>query len=464
MADAAGAAYWCALAWLPPGEVVPDVLVRTEGARIVAVEPRTSPPPDARRLPGLTLPGFANAHSHAFHRALRGRTHGSESSESDGRPGSFWSWRRQMYDLAGRLDLATYAALARAVYAEMALAGITCVGEFHYLHHQPDGTPYDDPNATAEVLVGAARAAGLRIAVLDTCYLAGGIGQPLAGAQVRFGDGDAHRWAARVDLLADAHGTADDVRVGAAIHSVRAVPADQLGTVAGWADARGAPLHMHLSEQPRENDDCRAAYALTPAGLLGRAGVLGPRTTAVHATHLDDADITLLGDSGTLVCMCPTTERDLADGIGPASALDHAGSPLVLGTDSHASVDLLVEARALELDERLASRTRGRWSTADLIRAATVSGHRSLGFADAGVIAPGNWADLVAVRLDSVRTAGYGGRVDLAAPMVVFAAGAADVDTVVASGDLVVEGGRHRRLGDVAGLLESAVAAAWVTE
>ena len=200
------ASYWCELAWLPPGEARRNVLVNVTGTRVTSVEPDVpNPPPHATRLPGLTLPGFANVHSHAFHRALRGRTESAPTAATTtpttpGRTrGSFWTWRDQMYALAGRLDPESYGTLARAVYAEMALAGITCVGEFHYLHHGPDGTPYADPNVMTDVLVDAARAAGIRIVLLDTCYLAGGIGRPLTGVQRRFGDGDAYGWAERVD-------------------------------------------------------------------------------------------------------------------------------------------------------------------------------------------------------------------------------------------------------------------------
>ena len=447
--------YRCELAWLPPGRVASDVRIVVSGGRIVSVDEDAAsgklPPETAtleERLRGLVLPGLANAHSHAFHRALRGRTQGAASSG-----GSFWSWREQMYTVAGRLDPDTYLGLARATYGEMVLAGVTCVGEFHYLHHRPDGSAYDDPNAMGLALVQAAREAGLRIALLDTCYLTGGMGVPLDGVQQRFGDGDADRWVARVDALRSV--AAEDVVVGAAVHSVRAVPAEQMAAVATWA--QGSPLHVHVSEQRRENEECLAAYGVTPTRLLHDHGVLGPLTTAVHATHLADEDVGLLGDSGTAVCMCPTTERDLADGIGPASRLSAAGSPVTLGTDSHAVLDLFEEARAVELDERLATGTRGHWSAGQLLDAATRVGHASLGFRDAGALAPGRRADLVAVRLDSVRTAG--GSDAEAAERVVFAATASDVTDVVVSGRRVVHNGRHLLLGDVGARLAAAVSA-----
>ena len=226
-----------------------------------------------------------------------------------------------------------------------------------------------------------------------------------------------------------------------------------MGELVTWAS--GSPLHLHLSEQRKENDACHEAYGVTPTRLLHDHGVLGPRTTAVHATHLTDDDVRLLGGSGTAVCMCPTTERDLADGVGVASRLLAAGSPVTLGSDSHAVIDLFEEARAVELDERLASEARGHWSAAQLLDAATRAGHASLGFADAGLLAEGSRADLVAVRLDSVRTAG-GDDAD-AAERVVFAASAADVTDVVVSGRRVVQDGRHLLLGDVGALLTDAV-------
>jgi formiminoglutamate deiminase len=334
----------------------------------------------------------------------------------------------------------------------MALAGVTCVGEFHYLHHPPGGGRYADPNAMGEALIAAAADAGVRLTLLDACYLAGGLDGdghlPLDDVQTRFSDGDVDAWAARLAALPER----DGVRIGVAAHSVRAVPAGALPTVVSVA--AGRPLHVHLSEQPAENDACRAHYGRTPTDLLAERGVLGPMTTAVHATHLTDDDIDRLGGSGTTVCMCPTTERDLADGVGPAARLRAAGSPVSLGSDSQAVVDLLEEARAMELDERLATGRRGSWSVPSLLAAATWAGHASLGHPDAGVLAPGAFADLVAVRLDSVRTAG--GSAAEAADRVVFAATAADVTDVVASGRRVVEDGRHV-LGDVGLLLSRAV-------
>jgi formiminoglutamate deiminase len=439
-------AWHAELAWLGPGRgVAARVLVEAEGDRVVAVTEGADPPATAVRLPGLTIPGLANAHSHAFHRALRGRTHRGR--------GDFWAWREAMYELAARLDPDRYLALARAAYAEMALAGVAAVGEFHYLHHDPAGRPYADPNRMGHVLAEAAAQAGVRLTLIDTCYLRAGLdGAPLAGPQVRFGDGDAAAWAARAEGLRD---TAT-VRIAAGIHSVRAVDPDGMALVAAWARDRDAPLHLHLSEQRAENQACLAATGRTPAALAEAAGVLGPRTTAVHATHLSGDDIARLGATATTVCLCPTTERDLADGIGPASRLADAGSPLCLGSDSHAVVDLFEEARAVELDERLATERRGHHRGEDLLAAATAAGMDALGW-DAGRLEPGRLADLVTVTLDSPRLAGAHPP-DLVDHLV-FAATAADVTHVVVGGRQVVTDGRHLLVGDVGAALARAIAA-----
>ncbi len=438
-----GRSWWCEQAWLPDEVVVPAVRIDVVGDRITTVVPN-SPPGDAQRLGGLTFPGFANAHSHAFHRALRGRT-------QRGR-GTFWTWREQMYAVAARLDPDSYLALARATYAEMALAGITRVGEFHYLHHQPGGSPYAEPNVMGTALIQAAADAGIRITLLDTCYLAGGFDRPLEGPQLRFGDGTADGWAARAAALS----TSDTATVGAALHSVRAVPADQIPTVVRWAAERQAPLHVHLSEQVAENAQCHAAHGMTPTQLLAERGALGTRTVGVHGTHLDPDDIARLGRGQTGICLCPTTERDLADGIGPARRLASAGSPLSLGSDSHAVIDLLEEARAVELDERLSTQERGHFDVAELVRMATTTGHAALGRPDAGRLAPGAPADFTTVRLDGPRTAGAG---DHPAETVVFAATGADVSDVVCGGRPVVRGGRHALIPDVGAALDSAIRA-----
>ncbi|MBR7834962.1 formimidoylglutamate deiminase [Actinospica durhamensis] len=435
---------------LVDGLVRKDVLIEVRQDRIVRVVPDAAAEAargQAVRLAGFTVPGMANAHSHAFHRALRGRTQAGE--------GTFWTWREQMYAAVAGLDPDTYRELATGVFAEMALAGITNVGEFHYLHHAPGATPYADPNAMGHALIEAARAAGIRITLLDTCYLAGGIRTPVNETQQRFSDGDAEKWAARVEDLRNHYAAAKDVVVGTAIHSVRAVPVDQLATVAQAAERWGAPLHVHLSEQRAENEACLEHYHRTPAQLLQQYGALGPRTTAVHATHLSQMDIEILGDSRTGVCMCPTTERDLADGIGSARCMFEAGSPITLGSDSHAVIDLFEEARAVELNERLATERRGHWPAADLLRAATSAGHASLGRPDVGALAAGRGADFVTVDLDSIRLTGT--EPDRAVESLVYAAAAPDVRHVVIAGRVVVWDGVHQLVDGVSRRLGAAI-------
>jgi formiminoglutamate deiminase len=439
-------AYSCEYAWLGGDGVEREVVVEVENGRFASVEARVpDPPAGAERLAGLTLPGFANAHSHAFHRALRGRAQAG--------PGSFWTWREAMYEVAGSLDPDRYRALARATFAEMALAGITVVGEFHYLHHGPDGTPYSDPNEMGRALVAAAGEAGMRITLLDACYLRGGFDEPLAGAQLRFGDGDAGRWAERVEAIGR---LGPDARLGAAIHSVRAVDADSAAAVAAWAADRELPLHGHVSEQPAEVEACRAAHGRTPAGLLGECGALSERFTAVHFTHASGPDMRLLGRAGATCCLCPSTERDLGDGIGAARRIADAGAALALGSDSHAVIDQFEEMRALELDQRLATNERGLHRAPELLRAATVDGHRSLGWPEAGRIEAGAIADLVTVGLDGVGMAGARGESLLDA--AVYAANARDVRHVVAGGKPVVSDGRHLGL-DVPAELRSSIGA-----
>ncbi|WNI15809.1 formimidoylglutamate deiminase [Actinacidiphila sp. ITFR-21] len=441
--------YWLEHAWLDTC-VEPGVALTVADGRISGLRTGVdTPPPGATALRGLTLPGLANAHSHAFHRALRGTVQVGS--------GTFWTWRDVMYSVASHLTPDSYFDLARAVYAEMALTGITCVGEFHYLHHQRGGVPYGNPNAMGEALIAAAGEAGIRITLLDAAYLHGGLShggyRPLEGTQTRFGDGTADRWYDRwTRLRGGGH-----ARIGAALHSVRAF--SDRDDYAAFADrTRDVPVHIHLSEQPAENEACLAVHGRTPARLLADSGFWGPHTTAVHATHLTDEDIALLGGAGGTVCMCPTTERDLADGIGPALRLQRAGCLLSLGSDSHAVIDLFEEARALELDERLRSRTRGHWTAAQLLRTAAENGHAGLGWPDAGRLEAGALADFTTIALDSVRTAGPPPR--LGAETAVFAATGADVRHTVVGGRPVVRDGVHQLVEDVPAALARAIAAA----
>jgi formiminoglutamate deiminase len=423
--------YWCEWAWLGGDTVTPGVALQVSGDRIKGITADSAAPDGSVVLPGLTIPGLANAHSHAFHRLLRSRTHGGQ--------GSFWTWREQMYAAATQLDPERYFRLARAVFAEMALSGVTSVGEFHYVHHQASGVLYSDPNDMGVALIAAAAQAGVRITLLDTCYLHGGIGKEPDEVQQRFSDRTAEAWMSRV---ADLHSwESPTAKVGGAVHSVRAVPPAAIADIGAWCRSRGLPLHCHVSEQPAENEQCVSTYGLTPTGVLAEAGVIDTGFSAVHATHLTDDDVRLLGSGGASVCCCPTTERDLADGVGPFRALVDAGAALTVGSDSHAVIDLFEEARSIELHQRLVTGVRGHHSVLGLLDAATAAGHRSLGWTDCGCLDVGQLADFITVGLRSPRLAGAG-QGDLL-PAVVFAASAADVTDVVVGGKAIVRSGRH---------------------
>jgi formiminoglutamate deiminase len=406
-----GSGLWHAeQAWL--GRRAQDVLIEVENGRIKAVSEGAVPPAGAVQLRGWTIPGLANAHSHAFQRALRGRI------EAGG--GDFWEWRREMYRAspAGPDD---YVKEALLVFREMLQAGITAVGEFHYLHGQG--------NLMGEMLIAAARQQGIRITLLDACYLRGGLdGRPLEGMQQSFSDGDAERWAQRVDALHDA----DGVRIGAAIHSVRAVDPRSMRTVAEWARKRNAPLHIHLAEQPAEVAECLAVEGCTPAQLLDREGILGPDLTAVHAIHVDDEDISLMARHKVSVCACPTTERDLGDRVGPLHRLADAGSPLCVGSDSNAVIDILEEARGLELDQRRATGRRVLHQPEALYRAATIDGMHALGW-DSGELKVGMLADFITIDQEQL---GLLRHIDLG--YLMFGCSAHDVVNVVVGGRTVV--------------------------
>lgn len=430
-------------AWLGGDTLASDVLIETRGDRIDTVQPDVVDPTDVVRLKGLTLPGLVNSHSHVFHRAIRGH---SQSGVAD-----FWAWRDLMYQVAQNLDPDSLYDLAYATFIEMALSGITSVGEFHYLHHDVDGDEYPNQNAMGNAIVRAANDAGIRITLIDSCYLQGDItGAPLEGAQRRFSDGSWENWAERVKALSDSEMS----KTGAAIHSVRAVPRDAMAPIVDFADENEMALHVHVSEQPAENEACIDAYDVTPTQLLADEGVLGSTTTAIHATHLTDNDIERLSESNTTICMCCTTERDLADGVGPAVQLSKNGSPLCVGSDAHMMIDLWEEARAIELNERLISGTRGHLQIEELLTTLTKSAANSIGW-DAGQITAGSLADLVTVDLDTPRTAGARAGDSLA--HAIFAATAADVTDVIVGGRPIVKDGRHVDAPQPGILLDSAI-------
>ena len=431
-------------AWRGGEEAVANVRITVSNGVIASVEDGVGAQASDVRISGVVMPGFVNAHSHAFHRALRGRTHGGA--------GDFWSWRTPMYEIANRLTPETYGELAAMTFAEMALSGITGVGEFHYIHHQQDGTRYANPNEMGLAMVAASQRAGIRMALLDVAYLHAALDKPEPLAeQKRFSDGTIDNWLDRVDALGEG---GENWTVGMAPHSVRAVHPNELEEVV--ANRHGKVVHVHVSEQPAENAACIAATGKTPTQVLADAGLLGRHFSAVHATHLTATDISLLGSSHSGVCMCPTTERDLADGVGPASSLCAGGAVLSIGTDSNAFIDMFEEARAVETDERLVTGKRGVHSPASLLIAATSGGATALGWGQYG-IQVGAPADFIALSLDSVRLASFDAA--NAAAHIVHAASPADVSDVWVGGRQIVQDHQHLTVSDVVGGLGRAIAA-----
>ena len=442
-------AFWCDHAWLGGAGLTNNVLVTINGGVLTDVQVRRTAPRGAERVRGIVLPGLANAHSHAFHRALRGRTHAGT--------GSFWTWRDQMYDVAARLDPSLYLALATATFAEMVLCGYTAVGEFHYLHHGPGGALYGNRNEMGHVLMEAANLAGIRLTLLDTCYLRGGFDVELNAVQRRYSDGSVDGWIERNEEFSKPTDPRT-MKFGAAIHSVRALSELEMSEVAAWTQGRGFPLHAHVSEQVAENEACLRHTGRTPTQLLAHAGALSDRFCAVHATHLSSADMNLLGAAGATICICGTTERDLADGICESTGLVRAGARLAIGSDSHAVIDPFEETRAIETHQRLRTHTRGNHRSDELLSAASLNGYRSLGWMG-GQLRVGSVADLVVIDPDSARLAGAD-RADIAS--LVFGATASDVRDVMVDGRWVVRDRTHMSC-DVPRVLSTSIEAIWST-
>jgi formimidoylglutamate deiminase len=512
-------------AWLPEllyhdGHFRRDFALVTDDrtGRVVSVAPMNEH--DAARVVRLKnralLPGMVNAHSHAFQRVIRGRTE-FRTAERD----SFWTWREQMYSAATRLSPEDLYDASRMAFLEMALSGITSVGEFHYIHHNADGAPYDDPNLLAKQVVRAARDAGLRIALLRVAYARSGFDTPPNEHQRRFITRDAQLFIKHSDDLRsdlaheqyarrderdagsrgderDANSRGDEIRsswLGVAPHSVRAAPLDYLRDVCAYARAQKLPVHMHVAEQPAEVEACRAEHGRAPVELLTREGLLNERFTAVHAVHVSANEATALARARSHVCACPTTERNLGDGIVPADLFFNAGARVALGTDSHAQIDLLEDARELELNLRLAKLSRavlapetqdGRddaggavesvgnevgevndaakdaANSADrnseqrpfqmsslaarLFECATVHGASSID-APSGELAPGLAADFFTVDLNDPSIAGTGE--DDLLPAIVFSLSRSAVREVCVGGRLIVEDGRHREQEEI---------------
>lgn len=360
------------------------------------------------------LPGLVAAHSHAFQRAIRGRTEHRAHARDD-----FWTWREAMYAAAEKLTPEELYVVSKFCFLEMARAGVTAVGEFHYLHRDAEGRPYADPNELDLAVARAAREAGLRIVLLRVAYARSGFQVPENPRQRRFIESSPDEYLGALEALAK------HVPVGAAPHSVRACPKEWIGEIAAHAKKRGWPLHLHVSEQPAEVAQCLAEHATTPALLLQKLGALDERTTAVHAVHLSADDIAALGAARASVCACPTTERNLGDGVVRADRLLAAGARLCVGSDSEAQLDALEDARQLEYHLRLLEMQRAVLDTeragvgglgAKLYSIASAGGMRSLGL-QGGALLPGEPADFIVVDLDDPSIAGAS-REDLLAQVV----------------------------------------------
>ena len=349
------------------------------------------------------LPGLVAAHSHAFQRAIRGRTEHRNHPRDD-----FWSWREAMYAAAERLSPEDLFAVSKFCFLEMARAGVTAVGEFHYLHRDRSGKPYADPNELDLAVARAAQEAGLRIVLLRVAYARSGFRVPENARQRRFIEGSADEYLKALDALSG------KVRVGAAPHSVRACPGEWIRDIAQEAFRRGWPLHLHVAEQRAEVEQCKAEHGTTPAQVLLRLGALREQTTAVHAVHLSEEDVRALGAAKASVCACPTTERNLGDGVVRADLLLAAGVRLCVGSDSEVQLSPLEDARQLEYHLRLLQEQRAILDPeqagvgglgAKLYRIASEGGMRALGLSGGG-LRPGEPADFVAVDLDDPSIAG----------------------------------------------------------
>ena len=391
---------------------------------------------DAAPTNELVLPGFVNAHSHAFQRALRGRVElrSAEHPEDD-----FWSWRTAMYQDAARVTPEDVEALATWAYADMVRTGFTTVGEFHYLHNDVDGAPYSQPEMSL-ALARAAHTVGIRLVLLETAYARAGFGMPLLSTQRRFAFPSTAEFLAHVDRVRHAVRGFDEVTVGLAIHSVRACPREWIEEVAGHAVESGVPLHVHACEQRKELTECRLEHGLSPLALLHEAGALTQATTIVHGTHVQPDDIALLADAGALVCLTPSTERNLGDGLAPIADLRAAGIELCIGTDSHARIDVVDELRSLEDHERLRLERRlvlsvpGQRLHQALIPCGTANGLRSLGLREH----LGPQDDLIAVAMPLEGSVG-GSSVGLDAWLV--GGSGRDVQRVMVGQRLVLHGG-----------------------
>ncbi len=397
------------------------------------------------------LPGLINGHSHAFQRVIRGRTEYRTTNQKD----SFWTWREMMYSAANRLTPEDLYDASRMAFLEMALSGITSVGEFHYLHRDAQGMPYNDPNMLAKQVVRAARDVGLRIALLRVAYARSGFESEPNPQQQRFIEPDSHTYLKHLEMLdkdlQSEYGDIETVWIGMAPHSVRAVPLPYLRDILAVANTQQLPVHMHVAEQPAEVSACIKEHGRSPVALLSTEHLLSERFTAVHAIHVTPKAVQMLADANALVCACPTTERNLGDGIVPVDNLFGENVAVSLGSDSHVQIDLLEDARELEyhlrlqkleravLDPKLEANTTSGLAE-KLFDCATINGARSIN-APSGRLESGQAADFFTVDVNDPSIAGAGPDDLLSA--IVFSLSKNAVKDVVVGGKRIVEDGKH---------------------
>lgn len=420
----------------------PGLLVADDGTVTGEATPESAPHATRVRLSNKALlPGLANAHSHTFQRLFRARAEGRRIGGD-----TFWTWREQMYRAAAFCSPEDLYDVARATFREMLASGITFVGEFHYLHNDPAGNPYADPNELAHRVIRAAQSVGIRICLLRTSYMRAGFQKDPHPGQRRFYEPE-DAYLRNLEALLDSTAHQPNVTAGSAPHSIRAVPLPVLKNIAAFAQGRELPLHMHISEQPAENSACLAEYGHTPVTLIAQHGILTPRTTLVHAIHLTQPEFEQVAAARTTICSCPTTERNLGDGIFPADTAARLDIPIAYGTDSQAQIDILEDARQNEYHLRLAQRERGILDqfgappiATRLFTAATANGYRALGI-NGGALAAGQPADFFTVSLDDPAILGA----DAASlqAQAVFALGRSAIRDVAVAGTLVLTDGHH---------------------
>ncbi len=407
------------------------------------------------RMPGrILLPGLANAHSHGFQRLFRGRAEGRAVGGD-----TFWTWREQMYRAAAFERPEDMYDVARAVYLEMVQAGITVVGEFHYLHRDRDGRAYLDGNLLSETMIRAARSVGLRICLLRSGYFRAGFERAPHAGQARFYE-QPEEYLENLGALAERYRGTDGVSVGAAPHSIRAVPLEAMERIVGWAREHGdLPVHLHISEQVGENAACLAEYGQTPVALLAGRGLLDGRTTLIHGIHLSEGEFAQVASAGATICSCPTTERNLGDGIFPAEIASRLGIPVALGTDSQAQIDPFEDARELEYHLRLRDQQRGildgavreGWKSRDGIGAALLQSATSRGYAALGVnggsLRAGEAADFLTLDVEDMAL--LGAESEGLAEQVIFAGSRAAVREVFVQGKCVLRDGEHPKAVEI---------------